>query len=154
MEKIKTPKTGRTVKYKIDNHPIELATLILNPTSCFMVIGGWMKITSDYQRLEVDSEIRRFKTSLRHPMKQYLRDNLKCDMDRSMIELETSDTGASPLRNYNYIAIEYSLFFDQVIDVRDYDFQLEMLAIAEKTLEVMRGIDGFSIVANKKMGDC
>jgi hypothetical protein len=150
MKKEKGPeKVGRNIKYKIDNHPIQISTLSLNPTSCFMVIGGWMKIDGDYERSLIASEIRRFKTSLRHPMKQHLRDNFKVDMDMNMIELETSQTGNTPLKDYNYFAIEYSLFFDKQIDIRDYDLQLGLLAMAEKTLGVIKGIAGFSIVPNK-----
>jgi hypothetical protein len=140
---------GKNINDKIDGHPIQISTLSLNPTSCFMVIGGWMKITSDYERSLIDSEIRRFKASLRHPMKQHLRDNFKVDMDRCIIQLETAQTGNTPLKVYNYFALEYSLFFDKEIDIRDYDLQLGLLAMAEKTLSVIKGIAGFSIVPNK-----
>lgn len=144
------PRVGKLIKEKIQEHPIQIETITINPKSCLMVVGGWMRIATDYERSQVDSEIRRFKASLRHPLKEHLRKHFNVDMDRLMIELDVSDTGNTPLKGYNYFAIEFSLFFDEVIDIKQYELHSALLILAEKTLEVVYGIDGFDIVANKK----
>ena len=152
-------KVGKQKKVSLNDYKIEMGTVTENPKSFYSIMSSWIRLNPDvrYDKLNIHYELKRFKHSINLEVKKYIKSNFKgvTDDGRMYFEYEIGMTKCPSmlLREYTYGALHLDLFFDNVINIKDANFQLDVEMMFEHIQNYMEKNNNiFQIISHKKKG--